>query len=135
MKFRKFLCTLLACVAVMGCLGICAGAAELEENVSTISIARASGRFSMDVPANTLLAADKSFSMDAGEEISINASYSPRSASVDFGLIAPDGLFYSVNGTDGTVDYTFEISERGSYTLAVRNNSSNTVSVAGFVNY
>lgn len=134
-KFKNICISLLACTVIVTGSGLCAAAAGVEAPSTPIMIVRATNRFSMEIPGGTLFVADKSFSMEAGEEVTVNASYSPRSASLDFGLIAPDGLFYSVNRTDGSVNYTFEIDERGSYTLAVRNNSSNSVSVVGFVNY
>lgn len=95
----------------------------------------ASGKFSMDVPANKLVKANSSFPLEAGEVVTIKASYSPFSASVDFGLIAPDGYFYSLNANDGIFDEAIEVDQRGYYTLAVRNNSSQTISVSGYVNY
>lgn len=62
-------------------------------------------------------------------------TYSPFSASVDFGLIAPDGLFYGLNTTTGSFDNAIEVNQRGYYTLAVRNNSSGKIHVSGHVNY
>lgn len=35
----------------------------------------------------------------------------------------------------GSINKTIQVSERGSYTLAIRNNSSSSVRVVGFVNY
>ena len=61
-----------------------------------MTIARATGRFTIDVPANTLRQANTSFPLDPGEIVTIKASYSPFSANVDFGLIAPNGRFYYV---------------------------------------
>lgn len=133
--FKKICITLLACAVVSSGTGLYAAAAEMEAPSASTVIARATNRFSMEIPGGTLFIADRRFSMEGGEEVTVNASYSPLSASLDFGLIAPDGLFYSVNRTNGSVNYTFEIDQRGSYTFAVRNNSSGTVSVAGFVNY
>ena len=52
-----------------------------------------------------------------GETVTIQASYSPFSASVDFGLVAPDGKFYYFNVTDGSIDETIEVDESGNYTL------------------
>ena len=89
----------------------------------------------MDISPSKLLSGTTSFSLEAGETITINASYSPASASVDFGYLDPDGRFHFVNVTGGGVNYTFEVEERGSYTLAIRNNSSQTVSVSGTINY
>lgn len=95
----------------------------------------AAGQFSMNVSAGKTRKADTSFSMEAGESVTIKASYSPFSASVDFGLIAPDGDFYYVSVKNGSIDQTITITERGEYTFAVRNNSTSAVSVSGYVSY
>lgn len=58
----------------------------------------------MSVPANTLVTASSSFPMSIVETISINAVYSPDTASVDFGFVVPDGVFYFVNTTSGNFD-------------------------------
>ena len=65
----------------------------------------------------------------------INAVYSPQTASVDFGLLAPDGLFYSLNATDGSFDEVIAVDQRGNYTLVVRNSSDYSINVSGYVNY
>jgi len=95
----------------------------------------ATGKFSMDIPGNTTVKANSSFPLEVGEVVTIKATYSPFSASVDFGLIAPDGLFYGLNAIDGTFDEAIEVNQRGNFIFAVRNNSSETVSVSGYVNY
>lgn len=135
MRMKRFFCMVLACIAVIGCLSVNAGAVETVEAETSAVIARAANRFSTDIPGDSLYTDDKSFPLAVGETITISATYTPRSASVDFGFIAPDGLFYSVSGKNGSVDQTIQVSQRGDYTLAIRNNSSNTVSVSGFVNY
>lgn len=111
------------------------GAISAEGSACDVSVARASGRFSMEIPGNAFFTADKAFPLEAGETVTINAVYSPRSASLDFGLIAPDGLFYSVGAQEGSLDATIEVNQRGYYTLAVRNNSETDISVSGFVTY
>lgn len=133
MRFRKFIFAVLVCAVLTSSFGMYAKAVEADSR--TFSVERTSGRFSMDIPGNTFARTSRTFSLEAGEEVTITASYSPRSASLDFGIISPDGMFYSVNVTDGSVNDTFEVDQRGSYTLAVRNNSSQTVSVSGYVNY
>ena len=100
-----------------------------------MTIARATGRFSMDVSANTIRKASSSFPLEVGEVVTIKASYSPFSANVDFGLIAPNGRFYYITITNGSIDRAIEVTERGNYTFAVRNNSSFEVNVSGYVNY
>lgn len=135
MQIKRFLCVLFACAVSVGYLQVNAGAIQLSEQEVNMAIERASGRFNMDVYAHEIVAADISFPLEAKETVTINASYSPLSASVDFGLIAPDGLFYSVNVTDGSINKTIRVKERGFYTLAVRNNSDFDISVSGFVIY
>lgn len=130
MKLKRFFSVILACTILLGCF--CVNASAMD---STEIETRATGRFSMDVPANTTVKASSSFPLEVGEVVTIKASYSPFSASVDFGLIAPDGLFYYVNVTGGSVDHGIKVSQRGNYTFAVCNNSSQEISVSGFVNY
>ena len=101
----------------------------------TISVVRATGKFDMEVRANRTVKAGSSFPLEVGEVVTIKATYSPFSASVDFGLIAPDGLFYGLNTTTGSFDRSIEVTQRGHYYLAVRNNSSSVISVSGYVNY
>lgn len=135
LRMRNFICLLLVCTVSVGWLGVDAGAVQMLDQEATVESERASGRFSMEVYAHEVVAADMSFPLEAKESVTINASYSPLSASVDFGLIAPDGLFYSVNVTDGSINKTIRVKERGYYTLAVRNNSDFDISVSGFVVY
>ena len=46
--------------------------------------------------------ASTAFSLENGETVEINCTFSPQKADVDFGLIAPNGLFYHAAGNDGT---------------------------------
>ena len=97
---------------------------------------RASVNFEVDLEENSIsVMRNVKFPLEAGETVTINASYSPFSASVDFGLIAPDGYFYYINVKNGSINKTIRVDERGNYMLAVRNNSDDTVSVVGYVNY
>lgn len=132
MKMKKVLCTMLSVIVLMFALGTSASAETISDEQIMV---RATGKFSTEIPANTAFKANSSFSLEAGEVVTIKASYTPFSASVDFGLIAPDGLFYGINTTTGSFDKSIEVDQRGSYTLAIRNNSSSTISVSGYVNY
>lgn len=136
MKIRKVVSILLVCLFTVGCMGGNASATDRgAQEKANAEIIRASGEFRMSVTGNSTAAADSSFPLEAGETVTVKASYSPFYANVDCGLIAPDGVFYGENSQNGSIDFTFEISKRGNYTLAICNNSSVTVSVSGFVNY
>ena len=135
MRLKKAFCLLLASVLTFACLTLEAGAVQAEPEADTLSIERASGRFSVDVSKQSTFTADSDFFLDVGETVTITATYTPRSARVDFGLIAPDGLFYSLPGQRGSFSETFKIDQRGYYTLAIRNNSDSAVSVSGTVTY
>lgn len=137
MGLKRTFSILLASAIVVSCFGVSASAEEQGigiQRTGTYAI-YASGRFSMDVPGNTTVKANSSFPLEVGEVVTIKATYSPFAASVDFGLIAPDGLFYGLNTVSGSFDKAIEVNQRGYYTLAVKNNSSTTVSVSGYVNY
>lgn len=135
MRLKKAFCLLLACVLALGCLVMDAGAVQAETEANTLVIERVSGRFSMDIDKQSTVGTDSDFFLDAGETVTITATYTPRSAGVDFGLIAPDGLFYFLPGQRGSFSETFQIDQRGDYTLAIRNNSDSVVSVSGTVVY
>jgi len=106
MWLKKCTCFLLACVAVFGCLFTPVAAAELEEQKVEIEERRASGKFDFDIPAKTLMKASSSFPMEYGETVTITASYTPASASMDFGLIDSDGTFYPVRANNGSINQT-----------------------------
>lgn len=151
MRVKSTTCMVLACILLVGAMAIPASAAEVETisfEYCTVDVTSTSDNFagdiasllateafSMSIPAKSQARADSSFPLAAGETVTIKASYSPFSASVDFGLIAPDGKYYYVNITDGSIDQTIQVNESGDYTLQIRNNSSTEVQVSGFVNY
>lgn len=134
MKLKKFFCMMLALATLMSCFGVSVAAAERPPHEDSLAV-MATGKFDMDVPGNSAVKAGSSFPLEVGEVVTIKATYSPFSASVDFGLIAPDGLFYGLNTTTGSFDKAIEVTQRGNYYLAVRNNSSETIHVSGHVNY
>lgn len=135
MKMKKAFCLLLVLAAVVSCFGVNAVAVEATPCDDSFLEIRATGKFNMEVPAHSAVKANSSFPLEVGEVVTIKATYSPFSASVDFGLIAPDGLFYGLNANDGSFDGAIEVNQRGHYYLAVRNNSSETIDVSGYVNY
>ena len=134
-KMRKFFCMVLSLVLVASFLCINSGAIELTGQIETPVLMRASGRFGIDVPGHKLVKAKTSFPLEAGEQVTIKASYSPFDAEVDFGLITEDGIFHFLSVNSGSFDRTITVTERGNYTFAVRNNSSKTINVSGYVKY
>lgn len=135
MWMRKQLSLALACALALSCLWVSAGAAEVSAPEPELVVARATGRFSQDIPANTIVQTSVKLPLERGETVTIRAVYSPESADVDFGLVDPDGLFHYINVTDGSVDTSIEVDQRGTYTFAICNNSSFSISVSGYINY
>ena len=117
MRKRNFFCMLLMCMVLLGSLMTSVSAVSVNDAEQTFSLTRASGQFSANIPGNSYFTADSSFSLDANETLTIKATYSPRSASVDFCLIAPDGLFYPVRAQNGSINKIIKVDERGNYTL------------------
>ena len=96
---------------------------------------RATNRVNVTTESHTTATIGTSLSMVADETITINCTYSPRTADVDFGLITPRGTFVFVEGEDGNCNQTIQVSQTGDYYFAVRNNSSDDVEVLGYVYY
>lgn len=140
MRIKKLFCMVLACLLVVGSVSVPVDAAETEviipeSNMMPLLVSRATGSFSMTIPARTKFSANTSFPLTVGETVTIKASYAPFAASVDFGLVAPNGVYYFFNITNGSIDKTIQVSMSGDYILRIRNNSNFEVKVTGFVNY
>ena len=129
MRLRKTLASLMICILIFNCAVISAGAAEAAASP------RASVGLNYHLSANSITPIRDWYQADAGETVRYNCTYTPSTASVDFGFIAPDGLFYSVNCTSGKIDRVLQIEQRGQYLLAIRNNESYDVVVNGTVKY
>lgn len=139
MRPRKVLSMVLVCLLFAGIVTP-ARATEVEtftlQPVSASTVTPCGTNFfTVTVPAKSSAATNTAISLPAGETVTIKASYAPTSAKVDFGLVAPSGTYYYFSATDGNIDKTMEIPERGKYTLKIRNNSSTSVKVSGFVEY
>jgi hypothetical protein len=126
-RMKKYMCVLLAIMLFAGSFGVDAKASE--------ATTYATGKFSVTVQAGKEERARTSFPLEAGEIVTINATYSPFDADVDFGLIDEEGTFYHLPGKNGSFSKSIEISVRGNYTFAVRNNSDIAVDATGYVNY
>lgn len=134
MKIRQLFSLLLSCLLVLGCLTAPAGAVMTSETEAETVIMRATGRISESISGNALMTLAE-VSLDSGEVVTYNCTYTPRDASVEFGVIAPDGYFYGLSGSNGSINKGIRVSEPGSYTLAIWNESNETVTVKGTVNY
>ena len=153
MNIRRLMCTLLDSFTVLGCTISSAGAAEVPDEtivwledmewvdlpiveywdinpmpLTTDSIDKSISKYSIGYVTHSI-------DLNANDMVTFNCSYSPLSASIDFGVIASNGRFYYINVKEGSINQTIRISQSGSYTVAIRNNSSQTVRVVGFVNY
>ncbi len=130
---KRFWSILLACVLMFCCTSVPVSATEAPE--TSFAISRVSGRLDFTIPANTTALVGDPFSLDQGETIAYNCTYTPKSASVDFGYIAPNGLFYSLNCTSGSHNKSIKVAQRGEHQLAIRNNENYAVTVSGTVRY
>ena len=156
MNFKKYLKTIAVCTVLLGCLSIQSPVFAAECNIdnrswrgmevvskfdllgqqrSSLIAPRATETFRINLSGNSQTKASSSFSMAANEPVSITAAFSPASAILDIGLIDSDGSFYYFSVTGGTVNKTIWIPENGSYTLGIRNNSSDEIDISGYVNY
>lgn len=134
MKAKRLFSLLLSFLLVTGCLALPARAAvasELDPEVIT----RATGKFEASISANSIVAVGNSFILDSGDTISYDCIYLPRDASIRFGVIAPDGLFYGLSGSKGSINSSIRVEQYGTYILAIWNESDKTVTVEGTVNY
>ena len=86
------------------------------------SMTRATSRIEWDIP-------------EADEVVTINCTYSPRTADLDFGFITPDNTFHFTSGSEGSIKTNIQIEDTGKYYFAVRNNTKNSVEVLGYVYY
>lgn len=130
MRVKKLFCMVLTCMLLVGTMNVPTRAVEMDAIVPC-----ATGQLNLSIAPKTKVSADTSFPMAAGETVTIKASYTPFSASVDFGLVDSDGYFHYINVTNGSINKTIRIEETGNYTLRIRNNSDSTVNVSGCVNY
>ncbi len=96
---------------------------------------RATSRIECTVSPGAIGKANRPFQLEADEMVTINCTYSPRTADVDFGLITPQNSFRYLSGEDGSFKKTIQVNESGQYYFAVRNNTSRTIEVLGYVYY
>lgn len=132
---KRIICILLAGVSLLCTyLPLTANAAQDIDPMSIIEM-RATKDFSISIPAGESKSLKTLLPLAAGETVSIQAYYSPKTASVDFGLISPDGLFYFMSESDGHADIQITVDSPGNYKFAINNNSSQTITVSGQIKY
>lgn len=80
MRVKKIFGSILAGVLIVSGVSMSANAADIapknfehRDRVIELSLERASGSFNMTVPAKSILRADKSFPLEAGETVTIKA--------------------------------------------------------------
>ena len=135
---RRLLCLILSCISIASCLCIGASATERDSSISitaTTSPARASSPYKVTVSAQKLSKADTPLFLSAGETVTIFATYSPKTASMDFGLIDSEGYFHYVTVTSGSISTALRVPANGNYYFAIRNNSNSAVDVNGSIKY
>lgn len=148
---KRFCALFLAGILILGCVGtvfatekqvvsmsdlVCE---EIDndqvEFINMFLATRATQRIDADIAAGKTVKDVTAYPLEVGDIVTMNLTFSPPEADMDFGLIAPDKKFYSFKGADGTFKENIQVSMTGTYYLAIRNNSRNTVSVVGFVYY
>ena len=148
---KRFLTLFFVCILILGCVGTVFATDEQIVNLSELVCeeidndqvevmkmflaTRATQRIDADIAAGKTVKDVTASPLEVGDVVTMNLTFSPPEADMDFGLIAPDKKFYSFKGADGTFKEKIQVSMTGTYYLAIRNNSRNTVSVVGFVYY
>lgn len=155
MKVKRFWGMLLVCVVALNCICPSARASQapdgnivrLEdmawdwvdlsavEYIQTNDVSRTINSINCSVPNRSIGIVIQNVELSARSTVTFNCSYSPSSASMDFGVLDTNGRFYYTNVKGGSINQAIKISQAGSYAVAVRNNSSQTVRVVGFVEY
>lgn len=134
MKLKRYFGLILILAIAVSSLGIFSWAVELQGNGELASdIERSSGSFNTTISAGKIRKSNTSFSLIAGESVNFNATYYSSSASVDFGVLDSNNVFTYINVTTGSVNAGVTVTASGVYTPAIRNNSSDSISVTGII--
>ena len=129
MKFKQFCSTFLACALTLCC--VTGPVSAIEAPDEDLPILRVSERIDQSISANSIAAMEEWFSLDKGDTVSFDCTYTPKSASVDFGIVDSNNIFHYVNYTSGSVSKSIRVTEAGQYKLAIRNNESYSITVTG----
>ena len=126
MKVKRLIVLLLVVAATLSCFTIMA---------SADNVARASGSFEITISPGKIKKTSTALPLEADDKVTIKASYSPFSATVDVGLVDEDQNFYYFTVSNGSVDKTIVVPVRGNYYFAVRNRGKNEISMSGYIDY
>lgn len=132
---KRIICML--CIGMyLACayLPVSVNAAQSLEPLPAIEM-RATKDFTITISAGSTKSLKTYLPLSSGEEVSIQAYYSPESARVDFGLVSDDGIYHYVSSSNGNVNVSIAVDNPGDYKFAIRNNSSQTITVSGQIKY
>lgn len=147
---KRFLALAFMCLLTWNCIDVAEAAHRTVINISDMmcieletiegkcieeSMARATEKINANISAGKTIKNTTAYSLENDDIVRFNLTYSPTAADMDFGLIAPDGKFYYLSGSNGTFSQNIQVNKTGKYYMAVRNNSKNEVAILGFVYY
>lgn len=133
MYCKRFTAIFLAFMLLLGCALVSAAADEVPS--SDIVTPRVSGWLNHSLSANTITKITQALNYAKDDTVTFSGTYTPKSASVDFGIIDSNDVFHYLNCTNGSINKSIKIDTAGQYTLAIRNNASYAVTVTGTVKY
>lgn len=131
-RIKSLICLAMVVSMILGCLVVnVAATGEIPKD----TVLRASGSFKTTVKPGVIAKGNTKLPLDAGETVTVKASYTPYPTSVDVGLIDEDGIFHYETVENGSIDITFSINDRGNYTFGIRNNGNTDIEVSGYIKY
>lgn len=135
MVLKRLGTALLAFMLLLSCSFIPAAAAEVSSADIVTIMPRVTGRLNHSISANTITYIGQPISLDKGETITYNCTYTPKYSSMDFGYLDSDYAFHYLNCVNGEIYAAISFPKSGRYTLAIRNNENYAVTVSGTVRY
>lgn len=105
-----------------------------DNEIASTSGVYATGNFSVDIPVGENIGANSTIPLDDGDTFVVQAAFTPPSASMDFGIVAPNGQFYYLNITGGIADIsaTATYIRDGAYTSESDSDSATTLGPSYF---
>lgn len=133
MRLRRLGAALLTCLVIFSFAALPASAVSVPGDTAVVT--RAGGRVNHTIPKNSIIPIGTEFYLEKGDKITFDCTYTPKSASVDFGYIDSDYAFQYLNCTSGSIYKALEATKSGQYTIAIRNNEDYAVTVKGTIKY